>query len=41
MRAGTPRTGFARVAGTPPAARSSAFRPHPLADPVKLRVSAH
>ncbi|WP_208456379.1 hypothetical protein [Burkholderia vietnamiensis] len=38
----------ARRAGTPPAAHrqrigsaSAAFRPHPLADPVKLHVSAH
>ncbi|ESS37557.1 hypothetical protein P355_0772 [Burkholderia cenocepacia KC-01] len=23
------------------AVRASAFRPHPVADPVKLRVSAH
>ncbi|HDR9586142.1 TPA: hypothetical protein QDC22_003893 [Burkholderia stabilis] len=31
----------ARDAGTGTAAQLPAFRPHPVADPVKLRVSAH
>jgi len=32
---------LAQAAGSGPAAASPAFRPHPVADPVKLRVSAH